>query len=99
MRCLVAHKWVMGEAFDVKSFSPWRKCKRCGTIQRGTYDKVRKDIAWETIRERVYSKSKHGRIIRQPSSGLDRLAHTMRLRRTRNSDRKASIKRPARHKA
>ena len=99
MRCLLKHKWVMGETFDVKSFTPWRKCKRCGTIQLGTYDKVRKDIAWETIRERVYNKSKHARIIRQSSSGLDQLAHTLRLRRTRKSDRKVSIRRPARHKA
>lgn len=99
MHCLFTHTWVFGEPIDVKSFSPWRKCKRCGRIQRGTYDKARKDIAWETIRERIYSKSKHARIVRQPSSGLDQLAHTLRLRRTRKSDRKVSIKRPARHKA
>lgn len=89
----------MGETFDVRSFAPWRKCEHCGRIQRGTYDKVRKEIAWETIRERVYSKSKHARIVRRPSSGLDELAHTLRLRRTRKGDRKIATKRPAQHKA
>lgn len=99
MRCLFKHKWVMGETFDVRSFAPWRKCEHCGRIQRGTYDKVRKEIAWETIRERVYSKSKHARIVRRPSSGLDELAHSLRLRRTRKGDRKIATKRPAQHKA
>jgi hypothetical protein len=88
----------MGESFDVKSFSPWRKCKRCGIVQRGTYDKKRKDITWETMRERDYSPSRHGRIVRQPSSGLDQLAHTLRLRRSRLGDRTAQVKRPARSK-
>ena len=88
----------MGEAFDVKSFSPWRKCKRCGIVQRGAYDKERKDITWETMRERVYRKSQHGQIVRQPSSGLDQLAHTLGLRRSRRSDRPAPTKRAARTK-
>jgi len=34
----------MGETFDVSAFASWRKCKRFGTIQRTTYDKVRKVI-------------------------------------------------------
>ena len=98
MRCLIAHRWILGETFDVKSFSPWRKCKRCGLIQRGTYDKARKDIIWETMRERVYSKARHGKIVRRPSSTLDQLGHTLRLRRTRKSDRVVFTKRPAKHR-
>jgi len=98
MRCVLTHKWIMGERFDVKSFAPWRKCKRCGIVQRGIYDKKRKDITWETMRERVFSTSKHAQIVRQPSSGLDQLAHTLRLRRSRKSDRAMPAKRPARSK-
>ncbi len=95
MRCLLKHKWVMGETFDVKSFAPWRKCKRCGTIQRGIYDKDRKNITWETMRERVYNKEKHGRIVRQPSSQSDQLAHSLGLRRSRISDKPRPRRRPA----
>jgi hypothetical protein len=67
-------------------------------VQRGAYDKERKDITWETMRERVYRKSQHGQIVRQPSSGLDQLAHTLGLRRSRRSDRPAPTKRAARTK-
>ena len=98
MRCLIAHKWIMGETFDVKSFAPWRQCKRCGMVQRGTYDKARKDILWETMRERVYSKARQGGIVRRPSSSLDQLGHTLGLRRTRKGDRATVTKRPARQK-
>jgi hypothetical protein len=98
MRCVLTHKWIMGERFDVKSFAPWRKCKRCGIVQRGIYDKKRKDITWETMRERVFSTSKHAQIVRQPSSGFDQLAHTLRLRRSRKGDRAIAAKRPARSK-
>jgi len=99
MRCLLTHKWVMGEAFDVKCFSPWRKCKRCGMVQRGTYDKDRKDITWETMRERAYKKVKHGQIVRKPSSEFDQLAHKLGLRRTRMTDVTKATKRSARNKS
>ena len=98
MRCLLTHKWILGAPIDVKSFAPWRKCTRCGMVQRGIYDKKRKDITWETMREGVFSGSRHGEIVRQPSSGLDQLAHTLRLRRSRNGDRVIEAKRPARSK-
>lgn len=98
MPCLLAHKWVMGEVFDVKRFSPWRKCERCGIVQRGTYDNDRKDITWETMRERAYQKSKHGQIVRHPTSELDRLAHFLGLRRTRMTDKTISTKRSVQKK-
>jgi len=92
MRCVFKHKWVLGEAFDVQSFSPWRKCERCGMIERGTYDEEREDIIWETIRERVYRKGQHDKIVRQPLSGLARVAHALGLYRTRKGDKGKSAK-------
>jgi hypothetical protein len=86
MRCLLKHKWVMGETFDVRSFSPWRRCKRCGAMQCGIYDELRESIAWQTMRERAYDRSMHAQIVRQPMSGFDELAHSLGLRRSRKSD-------------
>jgi len=98
MRCLLKHKWVLGEAFDVQSFSPWRKCERCGMIQRGTYDDERKDITWETMRERVYRKGQHDKIVRKPLSGPAQVAHALGLYRTRTSDKVKSRKSSLRNK-
>jgi len=75
---LAARRTARLEEFSVKFFSPWRKCKRCGTMKRGTYDEYRESIAWETMRERAYIRSEHGQIVRQPSSDFDQLAHTLR---------------------
>jgi len=86
MGCLFNHNWILGETFDVQAFSPWRRCKRCGAVQRGVYDEFREDIMWETMKERTYDRSKHDDIIRRPSSGFDQLAHSLGLWRTRKSD-------------
>lgn len=86
MRCLLKHNWVLGEAFDVQYFSPWRKCGRCGLVQRGTYDKERRDVIWEPMRERAYRRSHHDKIVRQPLSAFAQVAHTLGLYRTRKSD-------------
>ena len=87
MHCLFAHRWILGEVFDVQSFSPWRKCTRCGVVQRGVYDAVREDITWETMRDRSYDQSLHRQIVRRRTSGLDQLAHSFGLRRSRIGDR------------
>lgn len=80
----------MGETFDVQEFSPWRKCRRCGTVQRGIYDADRESITWQTLRERTFDRLKHGDLVRRPLSGFDELAHSLGLRRSRQSDRTAA---------
>jgi len=106
VRCLIGHNWVVAGVFDPEPacFAPWRVCARCGQMQRSTFDHS-DSISWETLRERndITSElirsairerndvtSKLVRIVRQPTSRLDQLAHTFRLRRTRTNDRTAS---------
>jgi hypothetical protein len=93
MRCLLTHKWVIGTEFNVRSPSPYirsvlpyRTCERCGTMQRGIFKALWRDISWETVRERTYIKSQQRQIVRHPSSPLDQLAHTLGLRRSRMRD-------------
>jgi hypothetical protein len=93
MRCLFTHKWAMGNVLNVRSFHPYRTCQHCGTMQRGIYDSFWRDISWETMRERSYIKSEQAQIVRQPSSRLDHLAHSLGLRRSRASDGRRSAKR------
>jgi len=91
MRCLFMHKWVtLWEKSFIRSFVPYRTCKRCGTMQRGVHYTLSSDIAWETTRERTYLKLQQIHIARQPSSRLDQLAHTLGLRRSRMGDRTVS---------
>jgi len=90
MRCHVRHKWGR-KLFDGSAFY-FRTCERCGKIQRGIYN------TWETIRERTYIKSQHVDIVRQPSTRLDQLAHTLRLRRSRARDGAGSGQRSERRK-
>lgn len=92
-RCLLTHKWAIGTEFNVrspgpyvKSVLPYRTCERCGTMQRGIFKALWRDISWETIRERTYIKSQQRLIVRRPSPRLDQLAHTLGLRRSRMSD-------------
>jgi len=80
--CLLTHRWDK-RVFDRSAFY-YRSCKRCGKIQRGIYN------TWEIIRERAYVKSEQLGIVRRPSTRLDRLAHTLRLRRSRANDRTVS---------
>ena len=40
-------------------------------MQRGTYDTFSRYIAWETLRERTYIKSKQIPIVWKPSSPLE----------------------------
>ncbi len=95
MRCMFTHEWVTywAKAFS-RSFVPYRKCTRCGIMQRGICDSLTREIFWETMRERTYVWAQQNRIVRQPSSGLDKLAHSLGLRRTRMSDKAASTEVP-----
>jgi len=93
MRCLISHKWVIGTELSprsagrrVRSVLPYRTCERCGTLQRGIFKTLWSDLSWETVRERAYNKLQQRRIVRQPSSRLDQLAHSMGLRRSREGD-------------
>jgi hypothetical protein len=56
-------------------------------MQRGIYDRFWNYLIWETMRERTYIKSQQLKIVRERSSRLDQLAHTLGLRRSRMSDR------------
>lgn len=100
MRCLFKHKWGSPKAVSVtasvryvRTVHYYRTCKRCGTMQRGIYDRFWNYSVWETMRERSYIKSQQLNIVRQPSSRLDQLAHTLGLRRSRMSDRTSAGKR------
>jgi len=93
MHCLFAHKWHMGKLLRFTSRVPrarpalyFRTCDRCGTVQRGIYDILLGGISWETLRKRDFSKLEQIRIVRQRSSRLDQLAHSLNLRRCRISD-------------
>jgi len=94
MRCLLIHKWGNPKAVTATSCVPYvrtvlhyRTCRRCGTMQRGIYDRFWNYMVWETMRERTYIKSQQLKIVREPSPRLDRLAHTLGLRRSRMGDR------------
>jgi hypothetical protein len=45
------------------------------------------DICWETVREREEIDFEQAPFVRQPSSWLDQVAHSLGFRRTRLSDR------------
>ena len=88
MGCLFAHKWVTTwQKTFVRSLVPYRRCIRCGVTQWGIHDTLTREVSWEAMRERTYFDFQQARIVRKPSSGLDQLAHTLRLRRTRAGDR------------
>ena len=57
-------------------------------MQRSTRRKNTEETVWETMRESTYKRHIHDRIVRQPSPAIDKLAHTLGLRRSRASDTK-----------
>ena len=61
-------------------------------MQRGIFRSLWSDLSWETMRERTYIKLQQRRIVRQPSSRLEQMAHAVGLRRSRLSDRTESRK-------
>jgi len=100
MRCLFAHKWALGTETNapshgpyVRTVLPYRICERCGTMQRGIFTALWGGLSWETMRERTYNKLQQRRIVRQPSSRFNRLAHSLGIRRSRMGDRTASRER------
>jgi len=84
-RCLFTHEWVRRQSGG-RSFPPYRICARCGTMQRGVGDGLFQDVTWETMRERAFIVTEQAPVVRSPISRLDRIAHSLRLRRTRASD-------------
>jgi len=91
MRCLFRHKWFVGKVVGVnvtsyvKAALYYRTCSRCGTMQRG-FDSFDGEIPWETMRERSYRRAQEIPIFRKHSFPLDRLAHSLGVRRSRTSD-------------
>ena len=55
-------------------------------MERGIHDKFWGDIVWETLRKDTEITLSKARFFRQPSSPLDQLAHSLGLRRSRQSD-------------
>jgi len=86
MRCLFRHKWVRKES-NITSVLAYRTCERCGMVQRG-FDIFVGDIYWETIRERDDMDWERIEFVRQPSSPLNKLTHSLGLRRSRMSDKR-----------
>jgi len=85
IRCLFAHEWVTLWEKSLGTIACFRKCKRCGILERGVLD-LSKVVGWETMRERSSTKAQQVRVVRQPLPRLDRLAHSFGLRRTRMND-------------
>ncbi len=84
IRCLFAHEWVRQETSGRSSMA-YRICGRCGTMQRA-FDIRDGEISWQAIRERADVEPEPNRFVRQHSSRLDQLAHSLGLRRSRMSD-------------
>lgn len=85
MRCLFAHKWVTLWEKSFGTIACYRRCKRCGSLERGVLDFAR-IVGWERMRERSSTEAQQTRVARQPLPRLDQLAHSFGLRRTRMND-------------
>jgi len=83
MRCMFTHQWTI----NLQSRLAYRTCRHCGITQRGNYIGLFQDIAWETLRERALVKPQEMQFVRRGSTQLDQIAHSLRLRRTRASDK------------
>jgi len=84
IRCLFSHRWIRKES-RVRSVVNYRACGRCGTMQRAL-ENANGDISWETIRGIADAERQQIWFVRQRSSRLDQLAHSLGLRRSRMSD-------------
>jgi len=92
MRCLFPHRWARS-VINVQRATAYRRCMRCGTMQRGIFKHFWDGISWETIRERSYVDAQNNSIVRRPSSSLEQFGHSLRLRHSRMSDKTESEKR------
>ena len=100
MSCWLSHKWTMEKLFRFdspilhgKSDVYYRTCDRCGAVQRGIYDILLGGIFWETLRKHDQSCWQEIRIVRQRTSRFEQLVHSLKLRRSRTSDRLKAQKR------
>jgi len=91
MSCLFKHRWM----YDLKFYHVYRKCQLCEMAQRHVWNRDSVYTAWEPVRERTYIESEQRQIVQKPSPGLVRLAHSLRLLRTRTDDRTRSLARSA----
>ena len=92
MLCLIRHQWV----YDLRFYHVHRKCSVCSTVQRHVWNKESAYSEWESIRERTYIESEQKQIVRKPVTPFLRIAHALRLVRTRARDRRPSLARPVR---
>jgi len=83
------HKWT----YDFGFYHVYRKCQVCGQIQRHVWNIESVYADWEPIREEHYVETEQKQIIRAPSSRASSLAHTLRLLRSRTTERRRSWRR------
>lgn len=83
MFCL-KHRWI----YDLRLYHVHRKCSICGEVQRHAWNKESIYTDWEPIRESTYVESEQKQIVRKLSTGVVRLAHSLRLLRSRATDRR-----------
>ena len=84
--CVFKHRWV----YDLRFYHVHRKCNVCGEVQRHHWSREADYSDWECIRERVYVESQQKGIARTPAAPLVRLAHSLRILRSRARDRRRS---------
>ena len=89
MSCLYKHRWM----YDLRFYHVYRKCQLCELVQRHVWNRDSVYTAWEPVRECTYIESEQRQIVQKRSPGLVRLAHSLRLLRTRTSDRTRSLAR------
>ena len=89
MFCLLKHRWI----YDLRFFHVHRKCQFCGVAQLHVRNKGSVYTAWEPVRESTYIESEQRQVVQKRSPGLVRMAHSLRLLRTRMSDRTRSLAR------
>lgn len=66
----------------------YRRCRRCGKTQFGVLDDPPERINWSAMRQGSFSDAREARTLRRHSFWLDQIAHSLRLRRTRATDRR-----------
>jgi len=69
MRCPYAHKWVILWEKSGGSLFANRRCKRCGTMQRGTYDPLSRFITWRHLESTARLDTSNTRLSDNPPFG------------------------------
>jgi hypothetical protein len=93
MSCLFNHGWI----YDFRHQHVYRKCQYCGVAQLHVKNKGAVYTAWEPVRERTHieSEQRQRQMVQKRFPALVRLAHTLRLLRTRTTDRTEPLARIA----